>query len=553
MASGLKWLKGIGALVLLLALPTYSDLDFSGRHYAGEAELSIQQRATQGRNAKPELLRWHDAPPPSGDRGGREIPSALQLTQKARIGGGTATGVLPEELRRVPVGVPSSVASAGFVRLGRGQVFSPRPRNSVAEAAGLESLDAAESEAMGRMVGRANRARNLENPFLAALEERESGSADTQAPSDPAPTQLEETSQQQPPSEEGGEAADTSGVEAAPVEVLKERREDPPADDGNSPEAGENPDSNQDSGNDEAPPDDPPADEGNQDSNSDPTTPPSSQYNFLVIPQPDPLDEGRRVFLARRDEADEEIFLLDDGSSFFFPQSQVLAAVGLESNHQFATSDINFDGLLDLVRVRNESGYCALEVFLRDRLQPNGYEAIDVRLPERSVSSFALLDFDLDNLLDLAVLFEGASHLSIFRLDMQEKALRLMEERQLPFEPAVLIDWQVIHTGGWPERILFILDKSFQQAAATSSFDPGRIIQVSQIPPFRSLRVTWPSPAGPSETEVLVFESDDRITMLEAGRSGYRLYALFDTTFYSPTAVMGDFQGIGTRQLLALP
>ncbi len=561
LSPGLMWLKGIGALVLLLALPTYSYLDHpSGRYDIGQAELSLQQRATrQGRNGSgPKFLNWQDAQQASSNGNGAEASASLHKGPIVQIRRGAASGVLPEKLRSVPVGVPSNVTSAGgFVRPGRFRDSASRIRNALAESDALQSLEVAESQTVGRMVAGADRARVLENPFLAALQERGSDDADTELPNDPLASQSDDGGRPQHPARDNGEADGSGADETAPVEDQRERREDPPADDGNPSGPGESPDSGQDTGNDEGSADEPSADEGNQDSqqdpDSDPATPPSSPYNFLIVPPPDPQDEGRRVFLARRDENDEEIFLLEDGSSFFFPQSLLPTVVGLEANHLFATSDFNFDGLLDLVRVRNGLDSCVLEVFLRDQLQPNGYDAMSVQLPDLSVSSFAFLDFDLDNLLDMAVLFEGASSLFIFRLDMQERALRLLEERQLPFEPALLIDWQVIHTGGWPERILFILDESFRQAAATGSFDPDSIVQVSRIPPFRSLRVVWPSPVGPSETEVLVFESDDRIAMVESGRSGYRLSALFDTSFFSPMAVMGDFQGSGTRQLLVLP
>lgn len=565
LAAGLKWLKGIGALLLLLALPTYSYWDFSAQRFGqGSGALFWQQESQPERGgSRLESVQWQQASQPSRGQGSSEKPNSSNLDLAGRFASGRAAGLIPEELRNAPVGVPSSLNSAGFVHRGRGRSSSFRSVTKTIEMNGLQSLDAAESEALGQMVARATRASGLDNPFLSALQEREGRNGD---PSDPAnPTPLENDSQQQDPSapsvEEGAEPADggaEAGDDVAPVDDQKERREEPEPDTNTPPESNGEPDPNQDSSNDETPSDESPPDEGNQDPqqnpDSDPASPPSSSYNFLIIPEPDPRDQGRRVFLARRDEQDEDRFNLEDGTAFFFPQSLVPSSVGLNDNQLFATSDFNSDGLLDLVRVRNEAGFCSLEVFLKDPLRPNGYNAIDAQLPDQSVRSFALMDFDLDDVLDMAVLFDGASELFVFRLDIQAGALRLLETRQFPFKPALVIDWQFIHTGGWPERVLYVLDETFSQAAAASSFEPDKIVQVSQVPSFRSLRVSWPSQGGaPVETEVLVFESQDRITMVEAGRSGYRLYALFDTSFFSPVAVMGDFQGVGTRQLLVLP
>jgi hypothetical protein len=275
---------------------------------------------------------------------------------------------------------------------------------------------------------------------------------------------------------------------------------------------------------------------------------PPRPYSFLVAGEFEGLGSKTRVFRARRHV--DGGFELENGFKVNpFPGTVGTSVLGLDSDQQIVSDDIDGDGKQDVLITRKvPSVGTQLELYLREASGTYRKQA-EASFILTTITSIVLFDFDKDHNLDVGLLFAGESNLFVYTLEDQE--FKYLKEIVLPFEPSMVVD-SVLE--GLPrERRLYVFDKAFYRVATMFSRNPGVFFQ-GLVPAhsFKSFKLDSEED-GPGATDLQVFEDSGGIALAEKRGAGWVVLGRFSTTIRYPVVVFGDYVNTGTRQLFCLP
>ena len=162
--------------------------------------------------------------------------------------------------------------------------------------------------------------------------------------------------------------------------------------------------------------------------------------------------------------------------------------LGFAENQQVVADDFDADGRLRFVGdpLGRRKGP-ALDLFTRD-VSGNYRKQASSFFLWKAVSSIAMLDFDADGNLDLALLFRDSPNLFIYKREGQE--FKYLKEIVLPFEPSVVVD--SLFEGFPRERRLHVFDASFHRVATLTSSNPGIfLLGLPGSQSFKSYQARW--------------------------------------------------------------
>ncbi len=547
-----SWIKLAVGVAALTAVPLCLWLGPSD-----ESSSSMDRTLARNLRSDPKLSSeqfepWRQVDPVSLSAAESDVRTArtesAEEGEAEQLDGSKPAGERPA-LKPTVAGIPSDRFGSAFVGGSSSPRRAFRPRHLGVELRDLdEEYDIAASKLFEG--GSPGLAQYGSNPFERAIEEQSAEVEDTSPASDksasseapPAEPVPNSTAEDMPPetspSPETADAPPDQGPETPP-DVPDAPPDDAPPETPAEPSA------------DDPPPDQPPPDPDPDApiSNEPPlqTESPEPAYDFLVLGESQDPSDPRLVFRAIRDESGD--FLVEDGSVLQIPAFAVRESVSVSGNVQVVTSDWNGDGLPDVVLARNRDDGLWLELFLRKPAGLTLYENVaQGHFPLARVRNLALFDFDADGVLEIAAIMAGNSHLVVYSLVGGE--VRYLKELVLPFEPSLVMDLRISHTGR-VARLLYVFDQTLTSGLTFSSFAPDVFQLTNESPALRILDVFM---AGDSiDDQILAVESHDRVIVVRRTLNGVELLTRFDTSRGTPDGVIGDYFGNGGRQMLLWP
>ena len=277
----------------------------------------------------------------------------------------------------------------------------------------------------------------------------------------------------------------------------------------------------------------------------DTETTPSNPFDFLVVGDCG-SNEGENVLRATRDRRGD--FVVENSFRFNFLAGLVGVMFVFQENEQPLTVDLNGDGLTDLVYARHGDEGTTLESYVRD---PSGsfHRWAFSTLPQSTVTSFAVFDFNADGQLEIAALLKNHPRLIIYERSGDQ--FEYLREVVLPLSPGWVVDSE---QGVPPERRLHIFDTSLQRVV-TLRQQNGRFLLSGSKEPLSYLQgveveASWQEIGS---HEIVVFEYGNRIALAERRSQGVSFYGSFDTAVKVPLVIVGDYLGIQSRQLVYVP
>ncbi len=333
--------------------------------------------------------------------------------------------------------------------------------------------------------------------------------------------------------------------------------EEAPANAGTDSGTGDSPDSNTnptDPGEAPAPEVDsgntpPPGGGGGDGTTPEPDSPPEDiptprpLYNFLVIGDL----QGNGSLVSRANLLDNTLVLENSLEISFFPGSLHSLLVFTEGERLF-TTDLDRDGSIDFVLIRVVPAVgSSVESYLQvapGRFELHGSAAFFLQ----EVTALALYDVTGDEREELVLLMRGSDHLFVYEL--QNRDWTYLYELVLPFSPSTLM----VSSAGAPlgTRLLYVVDESLRYVVNLNSRQPDRLRFGSRAPlnHLITLAVDW---LGSGEQPMLIFGLQDVLLLAEQRGGTLETIAAFDTRSRVPVVILGDYLGIGERQLLWLP
>ncbi|HSR68939.1 MAG TPA: FG-GAP-like repeat-containing protein [Acidobacteriota bacterium] len=546
----MKWLTRIGGVILLLTLPTYSYLDLADS--ARPAFQSGDQAAllSSGQGSGSQL------PSAQGVGEGREekldpdsaFRRAAQVRQRPEPGGGfVPEGVVPQHARRALVASRDSGSTAYPARLLREESLFDLPGKQV-EIRSLEDHD----QLLALEVEYAQLDRPVfgssGNPFAVSAGGDPTAAEDGPGDDSAAPVGGQ-ASREDAPAEEPGAANEGPGTgEESPSQP-------DPADGPGETDSLDH--SNGDEGNqadpppaeEPPPPEDPPPPE-------EPSAPrqESTPFDFLISRAPSAAGEP---YTMRAKRGQDGLFLMENEEVFALSQFQLLRSVSVSNDAQMVFTDIDGDGLSDLLLGRNDEEGAQVHIFFRHDGGESPFDQPEgsILLPGETITSLALFDFDDDGLLDVAAVLEDRPSLLI--LSLQPDGLKVVGDLVLNFRPGLVIDWRGEHPLV-AERRLYIYDPELNRSAVITSFQPDVVreftVESGRVPAPLSTRVNWhPNESTSRDQEILIFEARYRSIILGPKPSGaLQLYVNLDLSGERPIGVVGDFLSKGGRSTIVV-
>ncbi len=275
---------------------------------------------------------------------------------------------------------------------------------------------------------------------------------------------------------------------------------------------------------------------------------PAGAFDFLITGH---FSEApTRLWRARR-ESTTEFALEDSGTINFFP-GFITSFVTFDGRDKVVITDLNRDGLDDFVVARLASGVgTSVESYLG---QPQGNFKLhaSTTLYLRAVRSLALFDFDNNGEDELALLLEGQPHLFVY--EREEEDWQYRREIVLPWDAAILLK----STAGAAPRTtnLYLLDNAMNRVVAISSRAPSAFVYGLQAPLsfMRFIEVEFPTSTVDQTAAVVGFLLPDQVVLVEQTARGASPFVVFDQADQRmPTSIIGDYSGIGERQLIWIP
>ncbi|MBI4446818.1 MAG: VCBS repeat-containing protein [Acidobacteria bacterium] len=268
-------------------------------------------------------------------------------------------------------------------------------------------------------------------------------------------------------------------------------------------------------------------------------------FDFLVIGNWAQL--SGRVFRAARLETGS--FALEGGLEFSFVMGISRKILVFGDNDQVLTSDLNGDGLTDLVFARVGPLGTVLDSYLGDEYGEFRRWAFGFVL-QKSVIGLALYDFNADGQLDLALLVKNSPHLFVYEKSGEQ--FKYVKELLLPFTPGLVVDSD--SGGSQKDRRLYVLDSALRNGVTIGSrYSDSFVVGTDDL--LNSARILKLTNLGgqTGEADVLVFEYGNRIVLAESRPGGPLFYGSLSTAGKVPFVIIGDFQGYKSRQLVYIP
>lgn len=271
-------------------------------------------------------------------------------------------------------------------------------------------------------------------------------------------------------------------------------------------------------------------------------------YDFLIIGEFLGQGDGRKIFRAVREEVGtfvletEERLVLFTGT-FGVPRAQFI----VERGEQVLTGDLNRDGFLDVIRSRQERLGTVIEALVRR--ETGQYEPVaQLFLPFQSLNSFALFDYKGDGQPELVLSLGNSNRLVFYEYLGNE--LRYLQELVVPFPPLLLASYRSV--GIFGEERLYIFDAALQRSVYLSSRIRGNLMIPGAIPSQRIHRVEV-QPLDSSQGTILSMEYPGRLVLLEESAAGLLVWGSVDASPQLPLLLLGDYLSRGTRQLVLVP
>ena len=257
--------------------------------------------------------------------------------------------------------------------------------------------------------------------------------------------------------------------------------------------------------------------------------------------------ENRRIFRANRDPLGD--FVLDNSLSFtFLPWASRQIFIFGEAERPLS-SDLNADGLVDLVVSRRSPLGTALDSFTR---RPDGQFDHQARgfLFRQYIRGFSSYDFNGDGEQDLALILENNPRLVVYQ--RENANWKYAREVVLPFAPSAAIVGP--GQGILQTNRLYLMDASLRRIIYLTARSGGVFLSQPFVP-FRpaiyDLDVNMVA-GGPQENVVAV-DTGTHILVAKQDTLGLDFWAGFDVTQGVPLVLLGDYQRNHTRQLVLMP
>lgn len=269
---------------------------------------------------------------------------------------------------------------------------------------------------------------------------------------------------------------------------------------------------------------------------------------FLVLAPVGPEEGGASALLATRDTGGR--FVLENGATLDLfpglvgPGRAVLLA---EEGQQLMTADVLSDGILEVFST--QEAYLGTAVY-GHRLISGAFRewAYGFFLYDR-VLGLATFDFDGDGREELVAITAASPNLQIFRLDQGE--LRYLRELTLPIQPGLLATSRDPVRSG--QSVLQVFDRNLRNWVVFDSRYPG-VYSFARPGGFVSAQdVTVPFAAGGFPRQFRILRYWDRLVVAELVGDGFRHLGSFDLARRSPTVVIGDHRASGSQQVLLVP
>ncbi len=275
---------------------------------------------------------------------------------------------------------------------------------------------------------------------------------------------------------------------------------------------------------------------------------PASQFSFLML-----YDGGgtEGVQVSRAHHHGDGNFTLENGerlslfSGFLNTSSPVLT---LGPGKAVMTGDMNRDGLADAFGVSWGHFGTALQSLL-GRGSGGWQEHFKFFWPYQVAQSFALYDFDSDGDSELVAVFSDSGNLFIYQIT--EQGLEYDREVVVPFNAAWVVK---THDSGVVEAdYLEVFDSSLGISVTFSSRFPG-IYSHARAPTYvSSVQVDLDSVPGFGVQSFQVLRYRDRALLFETTGNFTTQLGSFARFPRFPSVIVGDFQELGTRQLIMVP
>lgn len=264
-------------------------------------------------------------------------------------------------------------------------------------------------------------------------------------------------------------------------------------------------------------------------------------FDFLLIGEVS-ANSRRRTFRAVRER--DGSFVLDDYTRFLLPSR---GFIPFWDDEKVLTTDLNRDGLADLIVLRQGSSDTAVDVYV-GKGGTQFKSMTSVLVPQRVVGA-GVLDVSGDREEDLVVLVEGVPHLFVYERSGEQ--LRYAREMVVPFVPALLVESQD-ETG--EQRRLHVFNSSLTEVLTLTAESrgvflggPGSLLEQFKMVKLDSLA------RSRSAVEFLILEYSRRITVVEKTAEGVLFYGSFSAANRMPLIIVGDYFFPGKRQLLFGP
>ncbi len=294
------------------------------------------------------------------------------------------------------------------------------------------------------------------------------------------------------------------------------------------------------------PPPDPGSDPVQPEPDPEPAPPepaPRSTYRFLLVG-----DFPGNPPLVSRANLVGNVFVFENSYQVDFFPGALPTLIGFSSGEKLLTTDLNRDGLADFVASRVEPTVgSVVESYLQvspGRFELHGSTALYLQ----EVSAFTLFDLTGDGADELVVLVRGSDRLVIYEL--QNRDWTYIRELVLPFRPGTLM----ASAAGAPvgTRLLYVTDEALQYVV-NLSVHQSQTFRFGSRAPLNHLAVTeidW-TESGPAP--LLIFQLQDVLVLAERRAGEIHTIATFDIRRSVPEVILGDYLGVGSRQMLWVP
>ena len=270
-------------------------------------------------------------------------------------------------------------------------------------------------------------------------------------------------------------------------------------------------------------------------------------FNFLIVGDFSNIGENRRIFRANRDDLGN--FVLDNSLSFTLLPWETSQIFIFNEAQRPLSSDLNGDGLVDLVISRRGPLGTALDSFIR---QPDGHFEYQAHgfLFRQNVRGFSSFDFNSDGEQDLALIIENNPRLVVYQ--REDETWKYAREIVLPFVPSLAIVGQ--GQGILQPPRLYLMDASLMRITYLTA-RAGGVFFSQPFVPFRPSvhNLDVHLIGGRSQHNVLAVDTGTHILVAERNKLGLDFWAGFDVTYGVPLMMLGDYQRNHTRQLVLMP